>query len=180
MTGVSFWLYTTRVTTNRSFVALYNVNLGVLFNLFFHAFANLFTANITLCVLLRPQQEKKKKKTTQKWIPLSFVRQPSLYFAIVFIRDFVFILLSPFFLPQIPLYSQPVLCNCFSVVDLLKRKVRLIRQVRLRSIVLQRDLIGCIENKSCFVRPPMAAANSLTPALTVFLILRCSDTSDEI
>jgi len=66
VTGVSFWLYTTRVTTNRSFVALYNVNLGVLFNLFFHAFANLFTANITLCVLLRPQQEKKKKKTTQK------------------------------------------------------------------------------------------------------------------
>jgi len=65
VTGVSFWLYTTRVTTNRSFVALYNVNLGVLSNLFFHAFANLFSANTTLCVLLRPQQEK-KKKTTQK------------------------------------------------------------------------------------------------------------------
>jgi len=66
VTGVSFWLYTTRVTTNRSFVALYNVNLGVLFNLFFHAFANLFTANITLCVLLRPQQEKKKEENHPK------------------------------------------------------------------------------------------------------------------
>merc|ERR1711928_107463 len=71
VTGVSFWLYTTRVTTNRSFVALYNVNLGVLSNLFFHAFANLFSANTTLCVLLRPQQEKKRKppKKNKQWIP---------------------------------------------------------------------------------------------------------------
>merc|ERR1712137_1082766 len=87
---------TTRVTTNRSFVALYNVNLGVLSNLFFHAFANLFSANTTLCVLLRPQQKKENHpKKTNNGYP--FLRQQSLYFAIVLFRLFISILSLPFF-----------------------------------------------------------------------------------
>merc|ERR1712137_685815 len=109
VTGVSFWLYTTRVTTNRSFVALYNVNLGVLSNLFFHAFANLFSANTTLCVLLRPQQEKKKKQTMNTlscvshrfilplfYLGFSFLFYPCLSFAAnssLFSTDLMYLLL---------------------------------------------------------------------------------------
>jgi len=37
-----------------------------------------------VCVLLRPQQEKRRRKPPKKMNALSFLRQPSLYFAIVF------------------------------------------------------------------------------------------------
>jgi len=47
-------------------VALYNVNLGVLFNLFFHAFANLFSANITLCVFYYVRSKKKEEENHPK------------------------------------------------------------------------------------------------------------------
>merc|ERR1712063_208872 len=97
VTGVSFWLYTTRVTTNRSFVALYNVNLGVLSNLFFHAL-QIYSRPILLCVFYYVRSKKKKenhpKKTNNEY---PFLRQPSLYFAIVLFRLFISILSLPFF-----------------------------------------------------------------------------------
>merc|ERR1711911_146407 len=98
--------YTWGVTTNRSFVALYNVNLGVLSNLFFHAFANLFSANTTLCVLLRPQQEKQRKNTLSCvshrfilplfYLGFSFLFYPCLSFAAnssLFSTDLMYLLL---------------------------------------------------------------------------------------
>jgi len=144
VTRVSFWLYTTRVTTTRSFVALYNVNLGVLFNLFFHAFANLFSANITLCVFYYVRSKKKEEENhPKKWMPFLSCVSHRFILPLFLIRNSSFLFYSRLSFRRKFLFTldrSEVMYLLFYSRCITKKQVPLICQIKLRSIVLLREI----------------------------------------